>query len=183
MEKRGTHRFAKIGIFLLIIISISHLSIHYLIYGTGIQGFAKNGISGIAVGETQIFQETQINSIKSIFGAPGKSLMIILVEWVLLATFTTFTLVKHKINIRSEIASIDLEKRYKKSPNKTDLDILYDMLQENESISLSAISKIFRVNKETALQWTETLESGRLAYLKYPRMGEPLLMKVGKDRR
>lgn len=67
-----------------------------------------------------------------------------------------------------------------KGRSKTDLDSLYKILKEKKSMSISDISRVFKVDLEVALGWAKILESGDLAIIEYPRFGKPILTIMGK---
>jgi hypothetical protein len=58
---------------------------------------------------------------------------------------------------------------------KTDIDILYEILQDKKQLKISTVTKVFKVNKDVAMEWGKILESGNLAVIDYPGFGEPVL--------
>lgn len=63
-----------------------------------------------------------------------------------------------------------------KDKNKTDLDILYDLLKKRKRLKISTICKTFKIDKEVVHQWGKILESGDLANIDYPGIGEPAIV-------
>ena len=61
--------------------------------------------------------------------------------------------------------------------SKTDLDTLYNILKDKKQLRTSSIAKLFKVNKETALNWCKILESGNLAVLDYSS-GDPVVRVI-----
>jgi len=58
---------------------------------------------------------------------------------------------------------------------KTDLDRLYNLLQEKKQIRISEIATGFNISKKQAEEWCRILEENELAVLHYPTIGEPVL--------
>ncbi|MCK5450080.1 hypothetical protein KAI32_04385, partial [Candidatus Pacearchaeota archaeon] len=71
----------------------------------------------------------------------------------------------------------------KKSHTKsmTDLDTLYEILKRKKEVDIEDIGKVFKVNPEIALEWSEILEDGDLAIIDYPRFGKPILRLFEKN--
>jgi hypothetical protein len=63
---------------------------------------------------------------------------------------------------------------------KTDIDTLYESLQEERQIKLSDVAKKFRIDKEVALDWFRILEDAKLAEVIYPSFGEPRIKSFVK---
>ena len=74
------------------------------------------------------------------------------------------------------IEKIHLEK----GRSETDLDVLYRLLQEKKVLKLSAIYQIFKVGKDTALEWCTILEEANLVTIHYPTIGDPKVMLTEK---
>lgn len=71
------------------------------------------------------------------------------------------------------------EEQFDNIKNKTDIDSLYELLQKEKSINLSAIINTFGISKEKAEEWCRILEEGGLAIVHYPPIGE--LELIWKD--
>ena len=153
------------------LIAISHTIFQLSVFGTGISGFFETGISGLSIDDSSGSDSKQNNAQIS-----TKSLIILFSEWLFLIAIITFTLIKGKIESKNELSLSNIKEKYEKGENRTDLDILYDILKEKKHLSLNSISKIFKVSKEVAKSWSETLEAGDLATLFYPRIGDPELV-------
>lgn len=167
MKKRGTPKVLKILISLVLLVVVIHIAGHFAIYGTGIELFGERGISGLAIGPLDVDQvKTDNPSYENL------SKYFIVGEWVLLIALILFTFARDRITLKKEIVEINLE-NYKKAPNQTDLDLLYEVLKDKKSLKLSTIARIFKVEKDLVMEWVETLESGNLASVSYPRFGEP----------
>ena len=165
-EKVGGSRPLHVLTTLIIIAAVIHTSFHFALHGTGISGLGKNGVSGLAItklgfGDDFRAKYNQLSPISSV---------IIIGEWSLLIILAVFALIQQKDHSKKEGVSIEL-KKYQKDSSKTDIDILYEILQQRKSISLATIEKTFDVDKRTVMSWCETLESSNLAKIQYPRMG------------
>ncbi len=62
-----------------------------------------------------------------------------------------------------------------KNEFKTDLDRLYNLLQQKKEIRISEIATGFNISKKQAEEWCRILEENELAVLHYPTIGEPVL--------
>ncbi len=60
---------------------------------------------------------------------------------------------------------------------KTDIDLLLDLVEKNEQISISEASKKLQVNKKVIEKWARILEENNLLKITYPAIGEPILEK------
>lgn len=60
---------------------------------------------------------------------------------------------------------------------ETQLDVLYDLLENYGLLKLSYIIKTFNIDKDEALEWCNILVEHGLAELSYPAFGEPILKK------
>lgn len=168
MNKRG-NAFRIIAIVVLVI-ALAHTIVHAVIYGTGVQGFGESGVSGLAIGDTST------EDIK--LGLPqfsSKSGTILMGEWLVFIAALITTLVISKASNHKEIIQVDI-KSIPRGKSKTDLDVLYDLLKEKGKLKLSSITSIFKIPESKAIEWTKILESGNLAEMNYPRIGEPELV-------
>jgi len=167
MKKRGKTNFLSMILTLLILIAITHTLLHLGTYGTG--------ISGLAIGKLSIFDKLE----KSYTEMSTFSKVIIGVEWLLVITIAIVILSKGKMELKRDLTSLkethNLRIKHRKQKPETDLDILYDLLKEKKILRMSAIIKLFKINKETAMDWFRIMEEGDLADIKYPTVGEPEL--------
>jgi hypothetical protein len=94
--------------------------------------------------------------------------MFLIAQWTVLFLALLIILVRDiKLGGRTEEIKIE---------NKgTDLDALYNTLKEKKQLKISSIAKVFKVDKEIALEWGKTLEAGNLASVEYPGIGGPVL--------
>ncbi len=167
MKERGK-RILGIAIVLVITFAALHTGGHFAFYGTGISGLGEKGVSGFAVGSTNIEQlREQTKDFSSL------SRILIIGEWFLLVLLILASLIGSKLSIKKQHVMLVIKKSKDKS--KTDIDILYDLLKEKKKLALSSISETFKVKEETALEWAKILETADLAMINYPRFGEPEL--------
>lgn len=164
-EKRGMLK--KIAV-ILGFIALIHSAMHILIYGTGVEGFAEGGVSGLSVGELNIGETLRTQYSKSSFF----SQIVLASEWVFVAFFFIFLLAKQKIATKKNVSKLEI-KRNKGSLTETDIDNLYNLLREQKSLKLSAICMLFGVDKEVVLSWGRTLEASKLIRIDYPSFGDP----------
>jgi hypothetical protein len=161
----------NLTITLFILVAIIHTILQFSIYGTGIPGFYESGISGFSIGKFAIGEEFR----KEHTSLSNPSKIILIAEWAFILCLIIISLIKGKAEQKKELETLKLKEKHS-SKNKTDLDTLYDLLKEKEHLSIKTIAKIFNVKKEIAKNWCETLESGNLATLRYPRIGDPELV-------
>ncbi|MCA9485473.1 MAG: hypothetical protein KC506_01360, partial [Nanoarchaeota archaeon] len=65
--------------------------------------------------------------------------------------------------------------------NGTDIDKVYELLQEVRHIRIGNCAKLFEVKPAVVEDWAKTLESSDLAELAYPRIGGPELRLISLD--
>lgn len=127
----------------------------------------SKGFTGYAVSEniTRIFTEMTLNTKLFLVG-----------EWGLILVFLIGVFIRDILIRGKELSGIDIQKITGKSG--TDLDTLYNILQEKKKLRISSIAKAFKINRETAMEWCKILESGNLASIDYPGVGEPIVKAV-----
>ena len=171
-SKMGAKKFLfTLLVMLVLIIAIIHIILHSALFGTGIPGFYKSGISGFSIGQfsPEAFRETNTDFLKI-------SWVIIIAEWALLIIMITIAIKKSKMDLKKEFNHALLKEKHSRGEHKTDLDVLYDILKEKKHLHLQTIAKIFKVEAKVAKNWCQILVSGNLATLEYPRFGDPELI-------
>jgi hypothetical protein len=154
---------------ILFTLALIHTVFHFTLHGTGVTGLGKNGVSGLAINRIG-FDE----SIKENYADVSPiSSIIIIGEWSILIILAIFALVHQRIHTKKTEVRIEIKRT---DSSKTDLDLLYELLQEKKILSLSTIEKVFKVDAKTVMSWCKTLESSDLARIQYPRIGEPDLV-------
>lgn len=159
---------------LFILIGIIHVFVHLSVYGTGINNFYPKGVSGLAIGDLSINDNFKEKNPE----ISSWSLRVIYLEWGIVLFAAILFVITKNLSIRREIESIKTLKNASSSKNKTDLDSLYDIINQKGSIKVSSAAKIFKVEKNTIMNWGEILESGNLATIQYPNVGEPEIKKI-----
>lgn len=150
----------------LLTVAILHTVLHFAVYGTGVPNLGEKGISGFAVGPISG------DEIKTQYPQPSLSTIVIVAEWLLLIVILVISFMSERLNLKKEADNLkDINIKQEKS--KTELDVLYDLLKEKKHLQLATIAKIFQVSEETVHEWAKILESGNLATIYYPRLGEP----------
>ncbi|MEK6934658.1 MAG: hypothetical protein AABW46_02160 [Nanoarchaeota archaeon] len=94
-----------------------------------------------------------------------------------------------KINLKKELKPKELKQEIipkieKKSSGKesiytTDLDKLYDLIQERNIVKLSEVTNELKVDKTIAQKWGNILEEHELIQFHFPAVGEPEFRKLG----
>ena len=174
-RKRRKAEPLKVFITLIVITSFLHLFLHIAIFGTGVPGIAESGVSGFTIGNFNLDENIKENPNVNLSPA---SKIFLAAQWILLAVLLSLGLLKSKLSGKREISEIEVKKHFSKS--KTDIDILLEVVKEKGRIRLSSIEKSFNVEKQTALEWCKTLESGNLATIQYPSFGEPEIVSNEK---
>jgi len=166
MTKKEKFLFPRI---LLVALAIFFLNIINLVYKLKKQGPSLTGFSVVSkVGE--VYSSLPTTSKLVLFLQLGIFILILLY-----AAFKDRGLLQDK----KEISEIDLKKPQRKS--ETDLDTLYNLLKEKNKLRISTITKIFKIDKDLAMEWGKTLEEGGLAVIDYPRFSGPIL-KIKKNK-
>ena len=148
---------------LLVVLVAFFLNIINLVYKFEKQGPSLTGYSVISkVGE--VYSSLPTTSKLVLFLQLGIFILILLY-----AAFKDRGVLQDK----KEIDEINL-KETTKQPG-TDLDTLYNLLKEKDNLRISTIRKIFKIDKDLAMEWGKTLEEGGLAVIDYPRFSGPIL--------
>ncbi len=170
MEKKRATGLHVLVVFLLLV-AVLHTVAHVFLYGTGVAGLASGGVSGFSVGDLNLAEdvEVQAQALSPI------SRLVIVAEWMALIGLVVFSMMRTRIHTTPALPVKEIHIELSKGPGRTDLDVLYDLLHQEKSVALSQIQKSFGVSKETVENWCKTLESGNLAEVYYPRLGEPEL--------
>jgi hypothetical protein len=113
---------------------------------------------------------------------PTISKIFLIVQWGLLLLLLVYVGFKDKEvkKHQNELAGLDMNQIRKKST--TDLDTLYDLLKQRQHLRISTIAQAFEIKEDLAMEWGKILESGRLAYIDYPKFGGPLIRIKTKEK-
>ncbi len=99
------------------------------------------------------------------------SLQGILLIVVLIAIF----IASKKVGETTNIINKDYIIRKNEKRSRTDLDVLYEILQTKKEVNMEFIKEVFKITPKVALSWSKILEDGNLAEINYPRFGDPIL--------
>jgi hypothetical protein len=158
MVRKG---FVSMNLVIILVVALIHTFIHYSVFSD--ISSSNNGISGFSV--------TEIDKKDS--ATFTLSLLIIGFEWATLIFLMIFTFFREKVEVKPEAKiKIDREKMRKISLSGTEIDMLYEVLKNNNSIKVSSAARLFGVEKDDVMLWAKTLSDANLAYVNYPRMGE-----------
>ena len=158
MAKEAKPIFLKV-ILIAAVILLTNLAFLFYFYG-GLSG----GMTGFSI----------MGSFSKVYiEMPQSSKIFIILEWSVLILILIGAFIRDISVKRKDISGINLEDMGGKTG--TDLDKLYSILQDKNQLRISTIARAFRVNKETAMEWCKILESGNLASIDYPGVGEPVV--------
>ena len=155
-----------------VLVAVVHSVFHFYVFGTGINGFFQQGVSGFSVGKFSVGEENssghEVNS--------SLSKVLVLFEWIIVLGLFVFVYTQSKTVFKRETAALEISKKSNNGKHKTSLDQLYELLQEKKKIRFVVIQKVFKVSPEIVNGWAKTLELGGLATIEYPRVGGPELV-------
>lgn len=152
---------------------ISFIGIMMLTINIGIimfqQGIFSQGLTGFSI------RETLNSTIKNTLEMTFIMKIFLISQWTLLFLILIYSAFKDKniLNEKQDEKELHIQKNLNK--NKTDLDILYEVLQKKRELKISSICKAFKIDKEVAMEWGKILESGNLAEIDYPGFGQPVI--------
>jgi hypothetical protein len=144
---------------IIFLVCISALMI--LIYLFNLNNLFINKIIGLQIDE----------SVKSYGQIPNTYFIFLILIWIGLLIFIIVIFIKDKIAINMEL--VNISQYGKKEKISTNIDIMYEVLSEKGKLKVSTLSKAFNVKKEKIIEWARILETGNLAVIEYPLIGEP----------
>lgn len=154
---------------LIVVVIALIVNAGYLIHNSG---GLPNGITGFSVNENILNSYESLPSLGKIFIITEISFLFLILLIILVRDIT--------INrYRKQIIEFHIKKNT--DPSKTDIDVLYDALKDKKELGISTISKAFDIDKDTAIEWAQILESGDLAVVEYPGFSEPLVKLNEKE--
>jgi hypothetical protein len=101
--------------------------------------------------------------------------IFLLSQWVLIMIIIAYAVFKGILIKTQKDDSTEIDMKQMQENSKTDLDTLYNILKHKKKIKISTIAKLFSIKKETAMEWSDILESGGIAKVEFPALGEPTL--------
>lgn len=175
--KKGV-KILVVALWLFLIVAAGHSIFHFYVFGTGIQGFFENGLSGFSIGGFSVGEEKTGTYSATI----SISQVAVILEWLALIVMFVLVYAKSKIEFNRETRDLAARRLNLEAHAKTDLDKVYELLKRENRISFSAIKKVFEVDDEIVEGWAEILRSGSLATVDYPRIGGPeLVLKLKNE--
>jgi len=103
------------------------------------------------------------------------SILIFALQWIILAIIGIITYIRFVKNKKEEQRKLNIRpiKKERKIYSQTDLDTLYKLLKEKNSLSTQTIGKFFQIPKDKALEWAKILENNKLVTIEYPAFNDP----------
>lgn len=112
------------------------------------------------------------------------SLVAFVVQWILLVLIVIIAylkFLKHRKQEHIKLTYGQIKNQKLSSRSKTDLDILYNLLEKQKKLRIGAIAKTFKITNEKALEWAKILENSELAIVEYPAFNEPEIILKEKE--
>ena len=159
MEKEGKVLFFKTLLLIMIVLLINFVWIVY-------KGGGPIGLSGFSISTIE-------NSPSYFLQLSFFTKLFLIIQWSILFLVLFYVAARDFILVNKSEDAIDVGS-YNSKNNKTDLDTLYNILQDKKSISVSKVAKIFNIDRDIAFDWCKILETGNLAELDYPGFGDPI---------
>lgn len=150
---------------LAIVLVIAVMNVGFLAYWNG---NASQKLTGFSINEN-------INILQNFNSFSTYAKIFMVCQWVLLLSILLYAVTRDKRIQLTKSEAMDFHIQTNPDKNKTDLDTLYELLQNKKELSISAISKLFDVDKDIALEWCKILESGELVSISYPAFSEPVV--------
>ncbi len=174
MIKGESKLFLKVFIVVILIFFIN-IAVFFIKFGDvddGSEAINQSGLTGLSVGKDVADLYVSLPLVSKIF---------LMVQWGLLLLLLIYVGFRDKevSKNQNELAGLDLNQIRKKS--ETDLDALYTLLKQKQQLRIATVSKAFDIKEDLAMEWGKILESGRLAYIDYPKFGGPLIRVKNKD--
>ncbi len=111
------------------------------------------------------------------------SLIAFIAQWIILILIIIIAYI-HLLRHRKDDEYIKRDYsllKQKKTKSGTDLDVLYNLLQNKKRLSTKTISELFGISKEKALEWAKILENNKLAMVEYPTFNDPEVRTYEKE--
>lgn len=174
MTKGESKLFLKVFAVVVLIFFIN-IAVFFIKFGDvddGSEAINQSGFTGLSVGRDVADLYVSLPFVSKIF---------LMVQWGLLLLLLIYVGFRDKevTKNQNELVGLDLNQIRKKS--ETDLDALYTLLKQKQQLRVATVSKAFDIKEDLAMEWGKILESGRLAYIDYPKFGGPLIRIKNKD--
>jgi hypothetical protein len=177
-KQNRKHSVTKFLGYFMVFIVLAHGTIHIILFQTNIPIFDTVGISGNAIGDIKLNNELE-EEIRMDSQTSKSSKLIIIAEWVFLLSIIVLAVLRKKIEFEQQ--SDNIKSLQKKRKDETDIDLLYELIQDHKKISVTKLSKLFNVDKEVIKKWGEVLENSELVTVDYPRFGDAKIMLREED--
>ena len=165
MDKKVGNLFLVLAF--LAVLAVAHTVTHFYVWGASFYGISIGGlaIDGIEDG----------NEPDSFFIGVSLSQLFVVMEWVsVFILFFVFFSVS-RVTLKKETEELARAKAATKMDG-TVIDVLYNILRDKHRLNFEAIKSVFNVDMKIVERWAETLKSGNLAEVEYPRVGGPELV-------
>jgi len=138
--------------------------------------FGRGSTGGVVSG--YLIKEVSNNSL-----GLNLSLIAFIGQWIVLLSIVLFAYTRFLRSKKNEEAEIQTKNiTIIEGKSETPLDSLYKLLEERGFLHLEAISKIFNISKEKALEWAKILEDDELVMIEYPAFSDPEVTFKGYDK-
>jgi hypothetical protein len=106
-----------------------------------------------------------------------------LTQWIVAFLIIAVANIKYVKSKNAEnIKKHYIQVKEKHGKSNTDLDALYSVLKANNSLKITTISEVFKVDKEKALEWAKILENSNLAQIQYPAFADAELILKNEEK-
>ncbi len=175
MTKGESKLFLKVFIVVILIFFIN-IAVFFIKFGDvddGSEAINQSGFTGLSIGKDVTDLYVSLPLVSKIF---------LMVQWGFLLLLLIYVGFRDKevTKNQNELAGLDLNQIRKKS--ETDLDALYTLLKQKQQLRIATVSKAFDIKEDLAMEWGKILESGKLAYIDYPKFGGPLIKIKEEDK-
>ncbi len=163
-KKRNGPKTLKFIALIMLLAVITHTG--YSIYNRNSPSF-QVGLSGNIITE-DLDKVAEVN-LKT------EDKIILISEWLLVISLIAISVIKERIEIGVADQITITSKKTHLGISKTDLDLMYELINEKKEIKVMALVKYFGVDSSTILEWGRVLEEANLIKVRYPTIGDPIL--------
>ncbi len=163
-KKRNGPKALKLVAMIAILVTLIH---------TGYSVYNKNSSSFPVSLSGNIITENADKVAESNLGTKDK--IILMTEWILVISLIVISRIKEKIEFKKADQIINRSKKIHLGISRTDLDLMYELLNEKEELKVITLAKYFGVDNSIILEWGRVLEEANLIKVHYPTIGDPVL--------
>ncbi len=164
-KKRNGPKALKLVATIVILATLIH---------TGYTFYNKNSLSFQVGLSGNIITENAGEVAEANLGLKDK--IILMSEWILVISLIIISRIKEKIETKKADQIISQSKKIHLGISRTDLDLMYELLNEKEELKVVTLAKYFGVDNSTILEWGRVLEEANLIKVNYPTIGDPILL-------